>query len=406
MARFIPETKIKAGSLLRGVLPLLVLVLFLLAPIGADSASAGKKKVEYESDIVSTYFSPYKTSRKSMQKHTDLMRKINERNAAVEDSQKWISDAYKSIKLRKLNNIPKTEYANYKKYAGKGKRLYVIVHPAYYTFFGKGDMSEHPLRRDLEKLQDIFSEGGTLPENNLVERLYDKMAFDETLYVMQEQERLLRDFVEVYSTKKVLMLLILPRNYQKSLYGYNKGHDEFARYINEITNESDSVIYMDSVTVSNGALTYDDVDVLMEFIEANEIRTIVLGGGYVGRCLEGLYESILDPFGYDHIYMVPEITAVSPDDIQGRWGNNLITRSGRLNLVQLHRNLRTDGAYDKVRTIPKLKHFYMYRFLKAKLAREEGERVSADSYSNDSYNEDGYNKFSNDSGRDESENED
>jgi len=377
MARFTSKPNGSLKRLLAGLVTLLVVTMAFLCYCAVDTAWAGKKsKADYESDLVSTYFSPFKTSRKNMQKYTELMREINERNAAVEDSQAWIGEAYKGIHLRNLINIPKSEYANYKKYAGKKGRIYIIVHPAYYTFFGKGDMTEHPLISEFKKTEKVISNGGEYPKKNLVERLYDKMALDETLFVMQEQERLLRDFVEVYSTKGALVLLVLPRNYQKILYGYSKGHDEYARYINEISNEADNVIYMESVTATNGEITYEDLDVLMAFLEANDIETIAMGGGYVGRCLEGFYDSIIDAFGHGHIYQIPEIVAVSPDDIQGRWGNNLITQSGRLNLVQLHRNLLTDGAYNKVRTIPKLKHFYMYKFLKAKLARKEGERMN------------------------------
>jgi hypothetical protein len=134
---------------------------------------------------------------------------------------------------------------------------------------------------------------------------------------------------------------------------------------------------MESSTWNRGGITFSDLDMLMAFIEAVKIRTIAMGGGYVGRCLDGFYETMLDPFGYDRVYMVPEIVAVSPDDISGEWGANLLTRNGALNLPQFHRNLKTQGAYDKIRTIPKLKHFYMYRFLKAKMAREEGERLNA-----------------------------
>ncbi|NIT04264.1 hypothetical protein GTO10_05080, partial [Candidatus Saccharibacteria bacterium] len=229
------------------------------------------------------------------------------------------------------------------------------------------------MARDIEKLKVNASSGKDFPEKNFVERLYEKMAFEETLFVMQEQERMLRDFVEVYSTRKSLILLVLPRNHsQHPLYVSKDGYDEFTRYINEITNESESVLYMESASHNTGGLTFEDLEMLMTFLDDLDIRTIVLGGGYVGRCLDGFYETMLDSFGYDHIYMVPEIVAVSPLDIKGYWGRNLITSSGKLNLVQLHKNLKNPEAYDKERTVPKLKHFYMYRFLKAKLARIEG----------------------------------
>jgi hypothetical protein len=338
----------------------------LLIPFGFKTAFAGKAE---QSDLVVTFFTPYKISRKEIQKYTRLMKEINTRNAAVEDSQEWLSGSYESFKIKKLNDVPREEYEQYKKYAGKKRRIYIIVHPAYYTFFGEENFLKHPLLKDIEKIQAQASKREGFPQKNLVERLYEKMAFDEALLVMQEQERMLRDFIEVYSAKDSLMLLVLPRNHkQHPLYISQGEYDEFTRYINR-------------------RLTFEDLEVLMTFLEDLKVRTIVLGGGYVGRCLDGFYETILDAFGYSHIYMVPEIVAVSPLDIQGSWGRNLITRSGKLNLVRLHRNLKTQGAYDKDRTIPKLKHFYTYRFLKAKLARTEGASMNND-WNDDERNDD------------------
>jgi hypothetical protein len=386
MARFPLEKKLYAQSLIKRVLPLFALSLALLIPFGFETAYAGAKAEQ--SDLVSTFFTPYKFSRKQMQKYTRLMKEINARNAAVEDSQEWLTGSYESFKIRKLNSVPRKEYQRYKKYAGKKRRIYIIVHPAYYTFFGEANFLRHPLARDLEKLMVKASKGEDLPQKNLVERLYEKMAFDKTLLVMQEQERMLRDFMEVYSTKGSLMLLVLPRNHKKHpLYISQEGYDEFTRYINEITNESGSVLYMESASHNSGGLTYEELEMLMTFLGDLKIKTIVLGGGYLGRCLDGFYETMIDAFGYKHIYMVPEIVAVSPLDIQGTWGRNLITSSGKLNLARLHRNLKTQGAYDKNRTIPKLKHFYTYRFLKAKLARTEGASMNDDRNDDDRNND-------------------
>lgn len=370
MIQFFLKRNLYVQSLIKKSLLFLALSLTFSVSLRVKVVLAGKAE---QSDLVVTFFSPYKSSRKEIGKYTQMMKDINARNAAIEDSQEWIAKSYESFMIRKLNDIPRQEYSRYKKYAGTKSRIYIIVHPAYYTFFGETNLAEHPLITDIEKLKVNTSNREDFPEKNLVERLYEKMAFEDTLFVMQEQERMLRDFVEVYSTQNALILLVLPRNHkQHPLYVSKDGYDEFTRYINEITNESDSVLYMESATSSSGGLTFKDLEMLITFLDDLDIRTIVLGGGYVGRCLDGFYENMLDSFGYDHIYMVPEIVAVSPVDIRGKWGRNLITSDGKLNLLQLHRNLKNPDAYDKQRTVPKLKHFYMYRFLKAKLARTEG----------------------------------
>lgn len=303
-------------------------------------------------DGVNLYITHWKAdSEKEIKRVRKIMREINHRNKNVEDSPEWLKEAYGSINIQSLYNIPKDDYVKYKRYSDRdGGRLYVIVHPAFYTFF--------QLNTELSEKSDARS----YPTKNIVERLYDRVSIQSFgLRVMQEQERQLRDFIETASTEKKLILMVLPRNYKNAFtYGYIEGLDEYARFINEITNLSESAIYMYSVDYNNGALSDKDLALFTGFVKELDIKTIVLGGGYIGRCLEGFYRSILDRFDTERVFIVPEIAAASPEDIKGKWGDGLLSGDGRIDAEVAAMNLRTPNAYEQQEILPRVKRFYVH----------------------------------------------
>lgn len=126
----------------------------------------------------------------------EVIKEIKERNMTVEKSQEWLKEAYKSLKIKKLNAIPKEEYKNYKEFLGKAT-VYIIVHPAYYIFFQNTDVLS--LKKDAE----VF------PTENIVERFYKKFTlFDATrMGIFKEQERILRDFLEFMSQESSIFIL-------------------------------------------------------------------------------------------------------------------------------------------------------------------------------------------------------
>jgi len=282
----------------------------------------------------------------------EVIKKIEERNKTVEDSQEWLKEAYNSIKIKKLNDIPKEEYGNLKKYADNG-RVYIIVHPAYYVFFQNTEILSS--KKDAE----VF------PTENIVERFYKKrFIFDPPMKIMQQQEMLLKNFLELMSTEKKFIILILPRDYKDYLsYGYIKGLDEYARYINEATHATESMVYIESASYVQGNLLETDLNNLLALLEAVGAKTIMLGGGYVGKCLEDFYIDLIPKFGFDNLYLVPEITAISPLDLHEEWTNNLLTNDGRLNIKAATINLKQSNAYGVQRLQMKVKNlpFLFYR---------------------------------------------
>jgi hypothetical protein len=284
-----------------------------------------------------------------------LVQEINTRRATVERSPEWLKEAYSGLNIRKINDIPPEEFAFYKKYIDDGS-VYIVVHPAFYVFF------ETELTLSSEKDKMAF------PEDNIVERFVGRSSlFDYKMKILQEQEILLRNFVELLSMDEKLVVLILPGDYRHHMtYGHIEGLDEYARYINDITNMSGSVVYMESKSYSTGYLTEEDLALLERFIGAVAPEDIYVGGGYIGRCLENFYVS-LTTF-YDSAFLAPEISAVSPNDMDNPWVDGLLTPDGRINLKRAAYNLKRVNAYEKQQISPSVKglrNFIFYPKIKS-----------------------------------------
>jgi len=274
---------------------------------------------------------------------------IAERNRTAKKSPEWLKEAYSSVRPRKLRDIPKEEYKTYRNYIA-GKDVYVIVHPGFYAFFDARAVS--PSKDNI----------GEFPSLNIFERLtFEISPKDLNMRVMKEQERLLRDFLEYMSTENKLVILVLPRDYKDHVsYGY-AGLDEYARYINEMTNMSGSILYLESQTHNNGVIEKEDLDILTSFLNEIGVKRVLLGGGYLGKCIDDFYESIRKTFKYEDVYFVTEISAISPNDMVSD-SINLLTKSGRINFRGVRKYLKVNGiATDNPDEKPKFRRLTLYK---------------------------------------------
>ncbi|OGW28066.1 MAG: hypothetical protein A2X59_03165 [Nitrospirae bacterium GWC2_42_7] len=279
----------------------------------------------------------------------EVFKEINETNKTLKKSPEWLTEAYSSIKIKKLNDILKEEYSSYSKYLHSSE-VYIIVHPGYYAFI----QNKQPL--------PLWEYAKGFPQNNVVERISENLSRDDiSIKVMEEQEKVLRDFIEFMSKEKKLVILILPGDYKNHLsYGYVKGYDEYARYINELTNMSESVIYMESKEYNNGFLSDKDLEVLATFLNTAGAKTIKLGGGYIGKCLSNFYESIGTRYRNNDINFILEITTISPVDM-GSESNRLLNKDGRINFKRVVQYYSMLGYSSKLADSIKLRRLSMYR---------------------------------------------
>lgn len=283
----------------------------------------------------------------------EIWQKFEERNRTIEDDPEWIKDSYKEIKIKSLANIPIEKYVNYKKFLDDGK-VYIINHASFYAFF------HHPkiIRKDnsmTKNIMDIFlQEDNTSGESPSEEGRASH--HNKKVRAMKEFERIGRNFLEFKSTEQKLIILILPGNYKKySNYRYNDGLDEYARFINEVTNMSESVLYLESKKPNRGQLIDEDLNTLIEFLQKIGTTSILLGGEYVGRCQEDLYKLLLEAVGTTMtLEIVPELSPVSPDDMNTDM-EDLLDSDNKLDIQAATYNILKD-TYQKLAFTPKIRN--------------------------------------------------
>lgn len=253
-----------------------------------------------------------------------LLAEIRERNETIEQHPEWVSRATKDFMIRSLEDMSEAEYANYRAYLDEGA-MYVIVHPAYYVFF---------------QGRDPFYAG-----TNAVDAFIGERAYSTTARFLQEQERATRDFLEVTSTRKRLVVLVLPGNYRDyEGFVYRELPDEFARYINGVTNGSDSVLYVFSEKPNKGSLPAKTKERLTKFINAVQPTTILVGGGYVGRCESDFYKQLSGSTTSGEVMIAGELSVLSPEDVR------------RLDLANYLRDGKLDVAVMQQAVIAKKKN--------------------------------------------------
>jgi hypothetical protein len=266
-----------------------------------------------------------------------VLKEIETRNRTVEADSQWIRESYLNLQIKNLDDIDEEDYPKYREYLD-GRSLYIIVHPAYYTFFQGGGGQN----------KDVSM--------NAVERFLREPSYSSRMQLIKLQEKMLRDFIEYMSTDKKLVILVLPKDYSSfKAYQYRDGKDEYMRYINEVTNASDSVIYLYSDHPYKGDLSEGDRKKIVKFLYAVRPDSVLIGGGYIGRCLEEFYANMQQSYGLNKFYIVPEITAISPNDLTDGMASAMINSDGIINIDKLTQVIKRNLIGSQERS-PKLKN--------------------------------------------------
>lgn len=271
-----------------------------------------------------------------------LLEAIGTRNRTVEDGADWIRESYRKFRIRSLAGIKEENYEKYGQYLYQGG-VYVIVHPAYYAFFHERGRSEGALAE------------GTPSPRNALESFLNEAEYSDKVRLVKAQEKYLRDFLEYASTEKRLIILVLPGKYSSyEGYQFKGGHDEYLRYLNEVTNESDSVIYMYSKKPNRGTLAEKDRKRLISFLYRIKATSVLVGGGYVGRCVEDFLKDMEQYYSEEKLYLVPELISVSPSDISSSLASDMLLADGAVNISMLSQSLEMN-ALGNQEISPKLK---------------------------------------------------
>lgn len=330
---------------------LLTLVLSCPAPVSAAGDDMPKEAVgATEDDTPKEAAGDGKSEKKRLaaaekERINKIFNSIYEKAKTVKRSPSWLRESYNGIKARRLNDLQKEDYKTFRQYLS-GEDVYFIVHPGFYVFF-----------ENQQKVQDGEMVDG-FPVNNLFDRFIDiSDRRDKTIRLLREQEQLTVDFFEFISTEKKLVVLVLPKDYKKTaIPNAVSPRDEYSRYINDITNMSESTLYIESITHDNGGLTDADIAMVSDFLNEIGAKRIFIGGGYLGKCLDDFYNSMRKRYSRDSVFIVPELSSISPSDIGPDALKFYI--KGKINFSALKKYARLTGATEEP---PKFKSLPLYR---------------------------------------------
>lgn len=207
------------------------------------------------------------------------------------------------LKAKYLRDITQDEYFHYKKYLDNGL-AYVMVHPGYYRFF-------HKRMKDLKEESPLIHE------------------------YMISQTREEAEFLRQVSSERKLVVLILPgKEYP----------DEYLNYLNDIIIDGESVLYLKSVKINSGKLSPSDRSKLAVFFESIGAKQVIVGGGYVGRCQEKVYTTLLKKLGEEKVAIAPEISSISPNDLSDATVKMFTKQDGSLDFRVISAFIRNGGA--------------------------------------------------------------
>jgi hypothetical protein len=198
------------------------------------------------------------------------------------------------------------------------KEVYVIVHPSYYIFFHKKPF-------EIPKSES----------KNMVQAFVETDFMDEspTMSLMKEYERTEMEFISSARKDNKIVLLVLPGKYLNSKqYLYKQSPDPYTKYLNDSTQGSENIFYIETKNSSSGKLRANDRVVVLDFLKRLGAKKIFVGGGYVGRCQKEFYTFLSSNSEPDiEISIIPELSAISPNDISDSGAKMLLTSDMRLN---------------------------------------------------------------------------
>ena len=196
----------------------------------------------------------------------------------------------------------------------RGRTVTIIVHPAYSLFFREEAASRYSdAKYELLKMQ------------------------------LESEER----FMQKFAQSGKVMILVLPGNYVEA----SVAPLSYTAYLNRATEGSRTVYYVYSETANNGALPTETLVKLYSFLQGLETNRVIVGGGYIGRCLQDFYKQMVTYVDNISFYVAPEISSISPDDISDRQSREVLNsiRIGDYAPVTEFIRKRTKGS---ARTIP------------------------------------------------------
>ncbi len=188
----------------------------------------------------------------------------------------------------------------------RGKAVTIMVHPAYSLFF-------------REERRSTYSEAK-----------YDLLKFQ-----LDNEAR----FIGEIAKSDNLLILVLPGNYQKD----SLAPLSYTFYLNSSTKSSPLVTYIYSETSSSGSLSTDTMVTLYGFLQRVKADKVLIGGGYIGRCQREFYNQITTYVDKIPAFIVPEISSISPDDIDNDEAQTIVNSLHRRDYAPVKKFIEKKG---------------------------------------------------------------
>lgn len=154
----------------------------------------------------------------------------------------------------------------------------IMVHPAYSIF-----------------LRDLTNEQYPEVKYSLLRKQFDHEA----------------QFILDQANAGKIIILIVPGKYlTASAYAQN-----YTAYLNSMISPSHSAYYIYSDSPNSGNISSEEMITLYRFLQGLNVRKVLVGGGYVGRCQREFYTQLTTYFDTSQAFIVPEISTISPEDI-------------------------------------------------------------------------------------------
>ena len=174
-----------------------------------------------------------------------------------------------------------------------------------------------PGERDSIDVSILVHPGYSVFVNNVIEKTYAEPKFK----LMKKQFETESAFIQSQARQGNVVILILPAG----IGSHGDATHSYSSYLNRISSRGDSIFYLFSRTKRNGSLDKDEMITLYRFLRSLRPGRVLIGGGYIGRCQEEFLHQLATFIDREQIYVVPEISTISPRDISESEALRIVT---------------------------------------------------------------------------------
>ena len=158
------------------------------------------------------------------------------------------------------------------------------------------------------------------------------------------------EFISSKAASGATMILVLPGQFETE----GVAPRSFISYLNKTAGIGPALYYMTSKSTNSGNIVADDMINLATFLLGVKAERIMVGGGFIGRCQKEFFNELTSYLSKNIVYIVPEISTISPEDISAREASAILEGMRRQNysLVKQFIDKKAKDSAANVLSIP------------------------------------------------------